>query len=866
MSEQELWDRLRGAGARPYGRAHTAELEEILRLVDAQGSQRLKYTTRLMIANAYRHGGEPAKAFVPFSWCLAAHDAGEGDPALDFRLFWQFKGTVNAMAGFPEIPLGQTYAVLDDMERRYRLAGHTMNPVHQHRELIARHVGDKAVAREQYRLWTAAPRGEMSDCEGCEPNSKVAHLTWLGQFEDAVRVGDSVLGGQFNCVEQPQSILTAMLVPYVRTGRLAEAARAHRQAYRAIQSTPSELQTVGVHLSFCALTGNHARGLQLLERHLGWLDTAPTPLAEMSFSASAACVLSLVEAEGHANATVGDVSVGELRARLSERALAIAARFDARNQTSRQGDWVRDRLAQVPIVDFLPLSGPVREPARAVPVAVSFPDSPAALADLAERQHLLDDKAATAAAWARFDELLPAPEGKLLARRLVGAGNLVVNQVRDVAVTHWSRAAEVYRGLGDEVAYEAVRSRLGLLKCFAGEGTDEITASVERLGELGDAEQYGWGLLRLAQAALVSGDPERAMGLLDDARKPIEEAGVALQSAQLLQQTAEFSATMSQELTTEPLDLLHEAAARYLSAGAPLRAAGARLSAARLKAISGDLEAATTLFTAVITDFLAYGNPVGAARAKVELGSACLHLGRFEEVADRLEEAIPVLREADEDFSQAQFMLARAYRGLRQPDQALELLAEVARFCLDDGNQAGAGQMHELSGDILDELDRDALAAESFTRAADLFHEADFGVDELRARRRVPLSWHWARDQDQALTTLAAADALAATLPTEDPQTLWERSMLDYDAARILTNFERPAEALPRVVRAAEGFRTLDSLTEVAIAGALHGRILRDLNRPTEAHAVLTQALAALPAEATHQRAQLEALLSDLTP
>ncbi|WP_370948300.1 tol-pal system YbgF family protein [Amycolatopsis sp. cg5] len=866
MSEDELWNRLRAAGSRPYGRAHIAELEEILRQVDAQGSPRLKYTTRLMIANAYRHGGEPAKAFVPFSWCLAAHDAGESEPDLNFRLFWQFKGTVNAMAGFPEIPLAQTYAVLDDMERRYRLGGHTMNPVHQHRELIARHIGDKAVAREQYRLWTAAPRGEMSDCEGCEPNSKVAHLTWLGEFEDAVRIGDSVLGGQFDCVEQPQSILTAMLVPYVRTGRLAEAARAHRQAYRAVQSTPSELQTVGVHLSFCALTGNHARGLQLLERHLGWLDSAPTPLGEMSFSASAANVLSLVEADGHGNAPIGDVTVRELRARLSERATAIAARFDARNGTSRQGDWVRDRLAQVPVVDFLPLSGPVREPASAVPVAASFPDSPAELASLAERQHLLDDKAATAAAWARFDELLPSPDGALLARRLVGAGNLVVNQVRDVAVTHWSRAAEVYRGLGDEVAHEAVRSRLGLLKSFGGEGTDEITASVERLAKLGDAEQYGWGLLRLAQAALVSGESERAMALLDDARKPIEEAGIALQAAQLLQQTAEFSATMSEALTAEPLGLLDDAASRYLAAGAPIRAAGARLSAARLKAIFGDLEEAAALFTGVVTDFAAYGNALGAARAKVELASACLHLERFEEVADRLEEAIPVLRDAEEDFSQAQFMLARTYRALRQPDQALELLAEVSEFCISEGNQAGAGQMHELSGEILDDLDRDAQAAASFARAAELFHEADFAVDELRTRRRATLSWHWARDHDRALAALSATDAHAATLSTEDPQTRWEHSMLNYDAARILVNLERPAEALPRVIHATEGFRAVDSLSEAAAAGALHGRILRDLDRPAEAHAVLTQALATLPADATNQRAHLESLLADLTP
>lgn len=52
------------------------------------------------------------------------------------------------------------------------------------------------------------------------------------------------------------------------------------------------------------------------------------------------------------------------------------------------------------------------------PVAVSYPDSPAELATLAEHQFMIDDNSASAVTWARFDELLPAPEGDLLARRL----------------------------------------------------------------------------------------------------------------------------------------------------------------------------------------------------------------------------------------------------------------------------------------------------------------------------------------------------------------------------------------------------------------------------------------------------------------
>jgi len=179
--EQEVWDRLWAAERLPRGRAQIAALEDGLREADALGSPELRFGARIFLTSAYQQGGEPAKAFVPFAWCLAVHDRGEADPRWTHDLHWYFKFMAGSMATFPEVPLDRTRAVLDDMERRYRAAGYTMNPVHQYRAVLARHVGDRETAAEQYRLWSAAPRGEMSDCVGCEPSDKVAHLSWLGR-------------------------------------------------------------------------------------------------------------------------------------------------------------------------------------------------------------------------------------------------------------------------------------------------------------------------------------------------------------------------------------------------------------------------------------------------------------------------------------------------------------------------------------------------------------------------------------------------------------------------------------------------------------------------------------------------------------
>src|SRR5262249_54027852 len=146
-------------------------------------------------------------------------------------------------------------------------------------------------ADEWFARWSAAPRDQNSDCVGCDPTSKVEHLAARGLDEEAVALAAPVLAGQLTCIEQPQAILTELLLPYLRTGRLTEAAEAHRRAYRRLRGNIADLAGISTHVTFCALTGNEMRGLEIVERHLGWLDAAPSPFAAMWFAASAALLL-----------------------------------------------------------------------------------------------------------------------------------------------------------------------------------------------------------------------------------------------------------------------------------------------------------------------------------------------------------------------------------------------------------------------------------------------------------------------------------------------------------------------------------------------------------------------------------------------
>ncbi|MEA5363632.1 hypothetical protein VA596_29150 [Amycolatopsis sp., V23-08] len=891
--EQVLWDRLWSAQQLPRGRAHIAAVETVVRDADAHGSPALRYAARIFVTSAYQQGGEPAKAFVPFAWCLAVHDRGEADPHWDSNLYWYFKFMAGSMTRFPEMPLERTHAVLDDMERRYRLAGYSMNPVHQYRATLARHVGDRETAAEQYRLWSASPRGEMSDCVGCEPTAKVRHLTAMGRYAEAVEVAEPVLGGEFTCVEQPQDILTSLLLPYVHIGRFDDAARAHRQAYRAIRHDRAQLREVASHVEFCALTGNHARGLDLVERHLPWLDDAPTPYAEMEFAAVAALNLRLVAAAGHGDAPVGGTTVAALRDELTARALALVARFDTRNGTSAQGDRIRALLAAEPLVEHLPLSGPVAP----VPVPVALPALPATageLAELAEREFLLGRPAE--AIWAEFDALCPEPTGELLALRLMAAAD---HDDPEAASRDLGRAAEAAEEAGNAVLAESARGIRLLVLARAGDETAGVAleASASRLAELGDTEAHSFALLRLATAHFIREDLDTTREVLDRAEGPVRASGSPALAALWLERRAVVLANHGD--LPAAIDLAGESVARYTEAGSPERAARVRLLGARFRHGLGDLEAAfaattgidagtdllvraqasrfrgnlagrlgrpedaVTAFRSAVADLTAAGLPVDAAVVRVDVAMAYLDLGRPEEAAEAVEDAEPVLERAgaERELTQGRFMLGRAYRELGRPEQAVTLFGTVAEYFTGAEDPAAAGEATETQADVLDELDRDAEAAAGYAQAAEYFKAAGLTTSELRTLRRAVLSWLWADDSGKALEALTAAETAAAV---DDPDLAWERALTSYDGARLLANLNRPEDAYPRATAAATDLRTLGAELPALAADVLCGRLLRDLGKFAEARETLTTAATGLPEDSERQRAEIEGLLAEL--
>ncbi|GJF27659.1 hypothetical protein KNE206_03590 [Kitasatospora sp. NE20-6] len=365
-TEQEVRDLYRSSHGMPSGPAKFAALEEVIRHADALGLVEFAFDVRMSATSVFQHSWVPAKAFLTFSWCLAAYDR-EPDRfggRHDHTLLWQFKWMIYSVYQFPEIPLQRATDLLADMERRYRRGGHSLHAVLQHRGLVAESTGELEQAQDFYEQMAVTRRDGLSDCSGCVPSSQVRTLVALGRDEEAIRIGEPAM--RSGCTEQPQWINSELLLPYVRTGRGEQAVEAHRAAYRRIRDNPHHLGELASNLLFCVHSGNLGRGLDLIERHLSWLDRPRTPLTEMEFAAAAAAVLSAVEARGEGERLLRfpaadgvrrpDARVAGLARELRERALGIAARFDGRNGNTYQSTRMRGWSGAGPIGEPAPLS------------------------------------------------------------------------------------------------------------------------------------------------------------------------------------------------------------------------------------------------------------------------------------------------------------------------------------------------------------------------------------------------------------------------------------------------------------------------------------------------------------------------------
>ncbi|WP_039796692.1 hypothetical protein [Nocardia araoensis] len=378
MDAAEIGAALAQVYALPHGRTRTERLETLAAAARTGSDRALEGRVLLELAQSYTYAGERDLVPVAYGRLLRIYDDHPDElGSMTHSVHWYLKWATWGMLDNPAIPLSTIDRWFDELDLRYRQRGYSPRPVLALRSELAREIGDTAAAAAWLEQAVAAARDSMSDCDACERGEWGVTSVALGDDEGGLAHWKPVLDGERTCAEEPHRVLAKALLPLVRTGRVAAARGAHLTGYPLVRHTEDLRPSVALHVEFCALTGNEARGLEILAEHASWLaDSGADAGARLAFATGVCVLLRRLVALRLGDLPLADGTVESVRARLEVEIAALCGRYDARNGNSAVSLRTAARLAAEPLLDRLPLG--VRS---TLPRAGSVPDSAPAVDD-----------------------------------------------------------------------------------------------------------------------------------------------------------------------------------------------------------------------------------------------------------------------------------------------------------------------------------------------------------------------------------------------------------------------------------------------------------------------------------------------------
>ncbi|MFE0459539.1 hypothetical protein ACFW1A_09790 [Kitasatospora sp. NPDC058965] len=785
---------LRENDTRPYGRQRTVTAEQLVDAADQFEDPKLQVLALLELMEAYEYDGEARKTPVVFARVLRFWDT---DPAVfsewgAHQVFWRFKWVASALLGTPEVPLTALRRWLEEMRERYTKAGHGLQPYYAEKFRLAAHLEQDR--ESAFELWATRRRTELSDCAACETRTRALHHVALGDDARALAVWEPVLSGDSGCTEEPYASHGYALLPLLRLGRTDQARSSHLTGYRYARGKAAMAGQIGLHLEFCALSGNEPRGLEILAENRALFDRAADPLDRLGLLTGVEVLLARLVGLGHGELAVAGPAgrswtVAELLADCARQSAGIAAGFDARNGTEAVGARRLARLARRPL-SAEPLALGVRTAtalaAPAAPAAAPEPAPPVA-EDLVElvlqaRESDRTGHPESNRLWQRVGRLVEAPDHTHPDDpRLGSAARLRAELVEERAHTPELRgdpagrraALEEARALFEEAGETgralAVRSQLAVLELGEGDGAAADWKLLDRL--LAEAEE-----LRATDRL----DPEDWARVLQSRAYAAHCELIGAEDGQRGEQDARFAAVVGSYLAeTQRLGLVHR-----------------QVTAHQYRANA-------------------------AARQE-----------RFAEAEQELAVALQLIEAADAPWRAplVNGLLAQVRLALGDRRQAVELLhralAEAAHWRL---RSFPYGPTYALLGHALGHLGDTAGAVRALSEAADRFDRDAKPVDAADVRMQLA----------EALTSAGrGADAVAvleSVLLDPDPAALGERRLAQarLQLARglaMLAEYREAAEEYLRLADQVAGWgddpQTLTMVAcEAAVALAEAGRL-----------------------------------------
>ncbi len=674
--------------ATPWGPQEQALVAEAVALAQEIGDEQLEYQARMRQTASANISGSSETMLSSFAWCLAQHDKDPrrfpndlGNGGAD--LMWQFKWMAATLQASPAFSQEQISAVLDDMEAHYRRGGLGMSGVLTARFEDAWMAGRLEEADRLRIQVETTPRDEHSHCDACVRSQSAGFFAETDRDPEAIRLVEEMIEGGFQCAEEPAHALSRALLPYLRSGRPEDAKVAHLRSYRESKDNPDNLAIVANNVVFCAITGNEARALTMVERHLPWLaHDRLNVAAHFTALASFALALDRVTAVGHGDTPVRGAEalthyLGEHEGPWAASALAaaawravdrIGAEFDRRDETSghaRKAARIRaltEERYDVPIRSDAFIAAPApTEPAD----ADGWFDRAVALAGYGAEQETLN-------AIAKATVADPERRARLLSHRI---GTLFsLDRAEEAAAALPERVAAL-REAGDEVQ-AALEERLGLARY--GRATDEDFAALER--EWADAATLPARTradlaLTLALARMRAEENDGVEDLLVQTEEVFAETGdersrtrAALTRTVLRLRTDDgpaASALLDEILVRPALD--EGQRARALELRARLRGGAGEFAAG-----AADADEASRILGLL-------GGRQAFANAQMLAGALWEDAGEPEQALTRYRVGARLIEREGDDREGAEFRLARAMLATGAAAEAVEILEGVVQ-------------------------------------------------------------------------------------------------------------------------------------------------------------------------------------------
>ena len=893
MTTQQINDLFEQIDSMMFGPEERALITEAVNLAVEAGDEELEYRARIRLTSSAMHSGDTDTMLSSFAWCLAKYDSDPvrfpsdlGNNGAD--LLWQYKWMSSALGGSPIFPRSDIDAVLADMREHYQRAGIGMSGV-----LMAQFEDAWASGRideaEALRVaLEATPRDDHSHCDACTRSEAAGFLAETGREEQALALVEEMLEGGFQCGDEPEFALSRALLPYLRAGRLDEAKSAHLRSYRLARDNPDKISIIANHLVFCAVTGNGARGLAMLERHIGWLSHDTLNVAG-HFEILVACgvLLDSIAAAGHGDIPVrgadaaslqplfgehdGAWSVADLARASWTAAERIGAAFDARNGNDYFARTIQRAHALESEHFDVPISTDTFVPA---PVSVADPtDGPGWLVRARELATLGDAERTASAA-------RKAIEGTTGIDR-DGAWSLLIGSL--IRLEQWDEAEAAIASRGESLI-ESGRSEQAALEArhglaLFGRNTQEDRAGLEQelttadalpsdvradielslaFAQMSDPEPNVDRILELAAAAVADFDqPHAKVGL---ALALVFQSQVAAMNGHLELARSAVDRLLALDADRATLANAHVLRARllggqnefaqgaqdadaavrlFLALDAPAFAANASSIAAALLDDAGDFAPALERYRFAVRqseliDAPSTGIRFSYGRSLVRAGDAAAAVEILTGVFDDETEADA----PDAARAESLYWLGHAFAQDAQHGSALGAWKSSLELFVSGGDEQGAAKSGVAAGKLLDRFGEHAEAAELLAAAVERARLTPENLELLTS------SLHALGAAKANLSDASGLESLDEVLAiAEEHGATWLAADVTDSKARALLALGRADESIPLALVAADRYLAAGDASSAGGSELFVARHLANSGDPAEAAAIFANAL-----------------------